>query len=403
MARRTRQVMTMERPLRVLFIHPGPVPPKTDPAQNAVACWPPAVMGELMMPSWRMHEHPEELAAIREHGLNDFGFEPLPVDADGVPGAALRKIVRFVRTGTRLSREKGEYDLVFCYGALSTGLAGWLLSRRLRVPLVLDFPGHPFKGILHGEGRFKPMRVWLAKEIARFLAKRAQHVKLLYHSQLDDLHLPSVPPVTVGHDFTPVSKVPYSPDAELPEILLLGYPWHLKGVDILIKAFHLVAEKHQEVRLRIIGHCPDRTPFELLAAGHPRISLEKAVPSHIAYAALSRCRVYVSASRTEAFARVLLEAGAAGRATIASRVDGSPHLIQDGVNGLLFESENVADLAEKLDRLLSDAALRRTLGENGRRIVMEKYSEKEYARQMITLFYQVLGREPPPELGATAD
>lgn len=393
----------MERRLRVLFIHPGPVPPKTDPTQNAVAYWPPAVMGELMMPSWRMHEHPEELAAIREHGLNGFGFEPLPVDAQRVPGASLRKIVRFVRTGTRLSQMHGRYDLVFCYGALSTGLAGWLLSRRLRVPLVLDFPGHPFKGIVHGEGRFKPMRVWLAKRIARFLSPRAKQIKLLYSSQLDELHLPSVPPVTVGHDFTPVSKVPYSPDAELPEILLLGYPWHLKGVDILIEAFHLIADKHPEVRLRIIGHCPDRTPFERLAAGHPRISLEKAVPSHIAHEALSRCRVYVSASRTEAFARVLLEAGAAGRAVVASRVDGTPFLIQDGVNGLLFESENVADLARKLDRLLSDASLRRTLGENGRRIVMEKYSEKEYARKMITMFYQVLGREPPAEFSPAAD
>ncbi|MDZ4389009.1 MAG: glycosyltransferase [Gemmatimonadales bacterium] len=170
-----------------------------------------------------------------------------------------------------------------------------------------------------------------------------------------------------------------------------------------MKAFHLVAEKHPEVRLRIIGHCPDRAPFELLAAGHPRVSLEKAVFRDEAHEILSRCRVYVLASRTEAMGRVLLEAMAAGRPIIASRVDGVPHYIQDGVNGLLFESENVAELAEKLDRLLSDAELRRTLGENGRRIVMEKYSEKEYARKMITMFYQVLGRDPPPELGATAD
>lgn len=396
-------LMGAARPPRVLYIHPGPVPPSVDPEWNAVAYWHPSVLGDMVMPAWEWDRRSDWLPEVRECGLNGFGFEPLPVDDRSVPGSPIRKTIRFVRTGTRLSQVNGRYDLVFCYGALSTGLAGWLLSRRLRVPLVLDFPGHPFKGIIHGEGRAKRLRAWLARQIARFLAKRAHHIKLLYPSQLDDLHLPSVPPVTVGHDFTPVSKVPYCPDAEIPEILLLGYPWHLKGVDILIQAFHLIAEKHPEVRLRIIGHCPDRTPFELLAAGHPRISLEKAVPSHIAYAALSRCRVYVSASRTEAFARVLLEAGAAGRATIASRVDGSPHLIQDGVNGLLFESENVADLAEKLDRLLSDAALRRTLGENGRRIVMEKYSEKEYARKMITMFYQVLGREPPPELGATAD
>lgn len=388
----------MVRPLRILYIHPGPVPPRTDPERNAVAFWPPLLGGDMVMPSWRVHDHPEELAAIRAHGLNGFGFEPLPVDAHSSPGTTVRKIVRFFRTGRRLARQGGRYDLVFSYGALATGLAGWLLSQWLRTPLVLDFPGHPFKGIIHGEGRAKAPRAWLARQVARFLARRADHLKLLYPSQLNDLDLASVPPTTIGHDFTPVSKMPYDPDADDPEILLLGYPWHLKGVDVLIEAFLLIADQHPEVRLRIIGHCPDRAPFERLAAGHPRVCLEKAVPSEVAYAALSRCRVYVSASRTEAFARVLLEAGAAGRATIASRVDGTPYLIQDGVNGLLFESENVADLAEKLDRLLSDAALRRTLGENGRRIVMQKYSEKEYARKMITMFHQALGREPPADL-----
>lgn len=349
-----------------------------------------------------MDDHPRELAAVRADGLNGFGFEPLRVDTRTSPVTAVRKIVRFVRTGRRLSRQSGRFDLVFCYGALATGVAGWLLSRRLGIPLVLDFPGHPYKGILHGGGSATNSRVWLAKRIARFLVARADHIKLLYPIQLDDLHLGSVPPVTIGHDFTPVAKVPYHPDSDTPEILLLGYPWHLKGVDVLIKAFLQIADRHPAVRLRVIGHCPDRTSFEQLAAGHPRISLDKAVSSDLAHEALARCRVYVSASRTEAFARVLLEAGAAGRAVVASRVDGTPFLIQDGVNGLLFESENVADLAEKLDRVLSDASLRRTLGENGRRIVMEKYSEKEYARSMITMFYQTLGREPPAEIGTSS-
>lgn len=243
----------------------------------------------------------------------------------------------------------------------------------------------------------------VAKRINRFLAHGAQRVHLLYPGQLDDLKLRRIPPEMISHDFTPISRIRFEPEVERPEILLLGYPWHLKGVDILIEAFHLIADKHPEVRLRIIGHCPDRAPFERLAAGHPRISLEKAVFADAIPAILASCRVYVLASRTEAMGRVLLEAMAAGRPIVASRVDGVPHYIQDGVNGLLFESENVADLAEKLDRLLSDAALRRTLGENGRRIVMEKYSEKEYARKMITMFYQVLGREPPAEISAPAD
>lgn len=335
--------------------------------------------------------------------MNGFGFTPLPHPSTRTWAGAVNRIQQFISAGRQIATDLGPFDLVVSYGGLATGLAAWRLSRVLGVPLVIQFPGHPFRGLQLTSRRWGASKAWIAKKINRFVAEQAQHVHLLYPTQLDDLDLRCAPPATVSHDFTPVSQVPYHPDAELPEILLLGYPWHLKGVDILIKAFHLVAEKHPEVRLRIIGHCPDRAPFELLAAGHPRVSLEKAVFRDEAHEILSRCRVYVLASRTEAMGRVLLEAMAAGRPIIASRVDGVPHYIQDGVNGLLFESENVAELAEKLDRLLSDAELRRTLGENGRRIVMEKYSEKEYARKMITMFYQVLGRDPPPELGATAD
>lgn len=352
------------------------------------------------MPVWKQSGKTAPTDHLSDDGLNGFGLVPLEETDRSKPWSPLQRLLRFWRAGLATAKEQGP-DLVFTYGALSTGLSGWLLSRRLRVPLVLEFPGHPFKGMLHAGGRHAHLRARVTEWIAEFLVNRADHVKLLYPTQLDDLRLRHIPPATVSHDFVPVSLIPWRPEAEAPEILLMGYPWHLKGVDLLIKAFLQIAEKHQDVKLRVIGHCPDRAPFEALAGGHPRISLEKAVFSEEAQQAISQCRVFVLASRTEAMGRVLLEAMAAGRPIVASRVDGIPHYVQDGVNGLLFESENVADLAEKLDRVLSDAALRRTLGENGRRIVMEQYSEAAYARSMVTMFYEVLGRTPPDDLPGT--
>lgn len=382
---------------RVLYIHPGPVPPSDDPRRNAVAQWVPVVDGDLVMPIWKQAGRIVPTAHLSDTGLNGFGLHPLEEINRHLPWSPLKRLLQFFRASIVAANTRHP-DLVFTYGALSTGLAGWLLSRRLHLPLVLEFPGHPFRGLLHAGGRHAPLRANIAKWIAEFLVNRADHVKLLYPGQLDDLRLRRLPPATISHDFTPISLVPVSPDTDAPEILLMGYPWYLKGVDLLITAFLQIAERHPKVKLRVVGHCPDRTPFEKLANRHPRILLQKAVPHEEAMPILSRCRVFVLASRTEAMGRVLLEAMAAGRPIVASRVDGIPHYVQDGVNGLLFESENVADLAEKLDRVLSDAALRRTLGENGRRIVMEKYSEAAYARSMVTMFYEVLGRTPPDDL-----
>ncbi len=80
---------------------------------------------------------------------------------------------------------------------------------------------------------------------------------------------------------------------------------------------------------------------------------------------MRRCSIFVLASRSEAMGRVLLEAMGAKKPIIASRTSGIPHYVRDGRNGLLFESENSADLTEKIVRLVQDPLLQRRLGESG--------------------------------------
>ena len=53
---------------------------------------------------------------------------------------------------------------------------------------------------------------------------------------------------------------------------------------------------------------------------------------------------------------------ACGCCVVGSRVGGTPELIGEDQRGLLFESENVEDLSEKLAKLMSDGVLRQTLG-----------------------------------------
>lgn len=80
----------------------------------------------------------------------------------------------------------------------------------------------------------------------------------------------------------------------------------------------------------------------------------------------------------EALGRTAVEAMAAARPVVASRIGGLPWTIPDGGTGLLFEPGNPNDLAEKLDRLLGDVELRQRLGANGR-----KRFEAEYTWDVI--------------------
>ena len=76
--------------------------------------------------------------------------------------------------------------------------------------------------------------------------------------------------------------------------------------------------------------------------------------------------------------RVLLEAMAAKKPIIASNVDGIPTYIKHGYNGLLFESENVDDLAIKIKDVLNNSEYATTLAENAYAYVNLELSEEKY-------------------------
>lgn len=197
---------------------------------------------------------------------------------------------------------------------------------------------------------------------------------MLSPAQLSSLGLRRGPGHEVFHDFTPSPLMPATRIAR-NEILLMGYPSHLKGADLLIRTFCLIADRHPDVTLHLVGHCPDRAPVERLANGHSRIRRSKAVQSIRGLELISGCRVFSLPSRTEAMGRVMLEAMAAGKLIVASNVDGIPHQVRHGEHGLLFETKNTADLAAWLDRLLSNDGLASRLGENGRRPAQTGYTE----------------------------
>jgi glycosyltransferase involved in cell wall biosynthesis len=70
----------------------------------------------------------------------------------------------------------------------------------------------------------------------------------------------------------------------------------------------------------------------------------------------------------------LLQASAARVPIIATRAGGMPEAVRDGRNGLLIAPGDVAGLAAAMNRLLDDAALRQTMGQAGRQLVLNEFS-----------------------------
>jgi glycosyltransferase involved in cell wall biosynthesis len=82
---------------------------------------------------------------------------------------------------------------------------------------------------------------------------------------------------------------------------------------------------------------------------------------------LGAADVLVLTSLWEGLPRVVLQAMAASKPIVATRVDGTPEAVADGENGFLLEPHDVDGFADRVMRLLRDRELARRLGEEGRR------------------------------------
>src|SRR5262249_45423644 len=98
----------------------------------------------------------------------------------------------------------------------------------------------------------------------------------------------------------------------------------------------------------------------------------------------------------------VLEAMVAGCACLTSDIAANAQLIEHGVTGLLFRSEDVASLARRLGDLLADEALRRRLGDTAGRVGAERYSIEAVGRRYQEVYQRLLTGQPlGAEVGPT--
>lgn len=96
---------------------------------------------------------------------------------------------------------------------------------------------------------------------------------------------------------------------------------------------------------------------------------------------LNISEICVLSSKAEGFSNSILEYMAAGRPVVVTNVGGAAELVSEGETGYLVDSGDDASMANRIISLLSDPTRAREMGENGKRVVQEKFScEAQLAR-----------------------
>jgi glycosyltransferase involved in cell wall biosynthesis len=101
------------------------------------------------------------------------------------------------------------------------------------------------------------------------------------------------------------------------------------------------------------------------------------------------CLFFVNSSRREPFANVNLEALAAGRPIIATRVGGNIEVVRNGYNGFLVPSEDPFKLGEAMVTLYKDKGLIKKMSGRSRKIA-ERYEWNSIVEKYINLYEKLL-------------
>jgi starch synthase len=179
-----------------------------------------------------------------------------------------------------------------------------------------------------------------------------------------------------------------------PTVLFVGLHFHRKGGDLLVESFRRVRTHLPTARLLLAG-----VPVGFVEG--PGITCLGDLNKNTADGAAALAAAYASAdafalpTRFEPFGIAFVEAMHFGLPCIGPRAWAVPEIIADGETGFTVPVDDVDALTDRLQRLLSDPTLARTMGEAGRARARRLFTWKAVAGRMTEVITTVLGRPAP--------
>jgi glycosyltransferase involved in cell wall biosynthesis len=266
---------------------------------------------------------------------------------------------------------------------------GTLVGRLARVPVVATVHGRSYyadcgrRRLAYRVVSRAATMVAVSADIKRFIVERTGVSAARVHIVHNGIDVPR--PVPAAERERLRTALGIRPGA--PLVTVVGSLYDVKGHRYLLEAAPAV-----------LAACPD-TVFLIVGRGEreaalreqaQRLGLEAAVRflgfREDVPALLAISDLFVLPSLSEGLSIAVLEAMAAGKPVVTTRVGGNPELVLDGQTGLLVESADARGLAAAMTRILTDPREARRLGDNGRCRVADRFTMAAMIRAYQDLY-----------------
>jgi glycosyltransferase involved in cell wall biosynthesis len=330
------------------------------------------------------------------------GVEVVRIDELGREISPLRDLMATIRLAKLIRKERPQILHTHTAKAGTVGRVAARLAGSRKPPIVVHtFHGHVLRGY------FGPVRSLLFRLLERWLAGGTTALIAVSPQVRDDLVALGVAPrerfVVIRLGIELDERVAPEQNGRAESRRYLGIPgdrfavgWigrmtAVKRTDDVLVAFKSLRESGVDAVLCMVGDGPDRLQLEQraheLGVARDTVFLgyqEDVAPFYAAFDTL------VLPSGNEGTPVTVIEALAAERPVVATRVGGVPDVVRDGEDGFLVEAGATDDLADRLGRLARDPALRARMGRQGRERVLPRYAVDRLVDDVDELYRSLL-------------
>ena len=335
---------------------------------------------------------------VTDHGelIRQEGFRLFPISMDRRSRNPFRECTAALELIRLYRRERPQ---IVHHVALKPILYGSLAARIVRVPVVINAfagLGYAFTDRDRSRSRWQPCMRWAltfavrgndstvlcqnADDRDRLCVEgivRADHTRIVAGSGVDT------------ERFRPVGH-----PQGVPIVLLPGRMLWDKGIQEFVDAARSLRSEGLSARFILVGRCDEDNPAAITSS-----QIESWVREGIVEwwghredmsEVYAQASFVVLPSYREGLPKVLLEAGACGKALIATNVPGCREVVRHRVNGLLVRPRHAAELAEAIKTMLVDAPERERMGKAARELIVREFAVSHITDQMVSLYRDLL-------------